>query len=175
MCRYFAQVHPHLFLAQARREGADTPCKWMWEDSVYQWRADGKRAPIFDLFEQLIEKGLVMDHSEADAEWARYMSVTKLAVTWVTRHRRTKSGMQLGLLLEYMRYYEGAPYHQDGSDPEGVLRDEDHRSKMQNLRKARYKATPSLKLHYCKPLQKPLYQAVTDDEGWVESLRPVPL
>ena len=151
----------------------------MWEDSVYQWRANDKRACIFDLATELKSLGQVMPHAKSNQEWKRWFSASKYACRWIAAarmRRRCLIGRAL-LLVEYEKYYAGAPHSQDGCDPAGKMREEDHRSKMQKFRRKRYKDDPALKLQYkygLFPAQGEAYHVpVLDEENWVVGLRKI--
>ena len=155
----------------------------MWEDATYQWRAAEKHAAIFDLFAELTKVGQVIAHAEQEADWLRWFAVAKLALKWARvakRRMRRSVPLMLGLLTrEYHSYYEGAPHDQDSADPNGFMRDEDHRKEMQKFRKARYKLSESLKDQYQATLQplvagKPTGESVVDDAGWVLRVVSVP-
>ena len=150
----------------------------MWTDAVYQWRANEKRCCVFDLVKELRLLNQVMAHSKYNEEWRLWFCVSKLSCRWVAgarRRRRFLYGTEL--LVEYSKYYAGAPYNQDSSDPAKIKRDKDHRSSMQELRKSRYKNDLTLKLkyrqHYVLATSTAYYVPVTDEEGWVTKVKKV--
>ena len=166
-------------LVQAKRAKADTPCKWMWEDAVYQWRVSEKRHCLFALIDELRKRGQVLGHSEYDKEWALWSVVALGAIRWlVATRKRLNPESHAALKLEYNDYYKGAPYDQDASDPSSKVRDKDHRSARQQFRKSRYASDASLKKEYrCHFILTSdyaySYEPVTDAEGWVSHVQKV--
>ena len=147
-CREF-NLPIAILMLQERRAKADTPCKWRWEDALYQWRANEKPSCLFELLSTLTSLGQVMPHSKYNKEWKLWFVVAACACRLVARvRRRLDPSFGAALREEYNKYYKDAPCSQDSSDPDKKLRDKDHWKRVRKFRKSRYAADSALKLQY---------------------------